>query len=380
MKSLSIWTYYLNNKRKVIPVLIIIVISIIGLMAPPALFKSVKNDIVEGFEIYHKYIIGYLNESESNGFTAQELSQQLNSIHGINHIIESQVRYTQRYAISGDLDTPVYFLNEKDYSSLLNHLGLSLTEGSYPKINTNEVIITTKLATNKKLIIGDKFGYAIDTNDTIPGEFIVSGLIESNAMPMGIGNLDFINQKKSLLTFYLIAPETDQEASVINSLNQLKQEHNSLSFDSFDSLYDRMNFSFGSLDQMFNILTAIIVVVISTSIALLQIIFFMQRANEYGLLAAIGYSRKFIIRKSMAEITFIIIFGWILGLVGTCLIFMAINNSLYTPKAYTPLNLLDPYILSYSLPIPIVISMFSIIPILWQLVKMDPISIIERRD
>ena len=380
MNSLSVWTYYLNNKRKVVPVLIIVIASIIGLMTPPALLKSIRQDIVDGIGIYHHYITVYFNESETNNITKNELQNKLQNTPGVDHIIESQIRYTQRYAISSDIDTPVYFIKAADYLTVLNQFKLNLTVGALPQENTNEVVLTTKLAKNKGLSIGSKFGNSLDPYDTIPGEYILSGLLDSNVVSVGIGNIDFVSQKQSLVTFYLIAPKTNAENAIVTELNQLKSSYPALAFDTFESLNNRLDLSFRSLDLIFNIILAVIVTVISTSIGLLQIIFFMQRANEYGLLAAIGYSRKFIIRKSFAEVTVIVIVSWILGLIGTHFIFMILNNLIYLPKAYLPMTLFNPAVLIYSLPVPFVIGTFSLIPIIWQLVRMDPVSIIERRD
>ena len=380
MKSLSIWTYYLHNKRKIVPVLVIIIISIIGLVTPPALFKSVKQEIVDGIQIYNYYSVVFFNEAENPNISRENFYKQLADTPGVDHVLESQIRYTQRYAISSDIDTPVFFIDSKDYDKALSQFNLSLFEGSLPKDNTNEVALTTKLAKNKNLKIGDKFGYSIDPNDTIPGEYLVSGLLKADVASLGIGNLGFVNQKRSPLTNFLVAPKPNQSDTVDIELSKLKTTISSFSFENYNSLFNRMNYGYGSLDLVFNIIILIIVTVISTSIALLQIIFFMQRANEYGLFAAIGYTRSFIIKKSIFEVTILIIFGWIIGLFVTLMVFTFINNSLYIPKAYVPLNMFDPEIIKYSLPIPIVISVFSVIPILWQLIKMDPISIIERRD
>lgn len=380
MKSLSVWNYYINNKRKIVPVLIIVIASIIGLMTPPALLKSIRQDIVDGIGIFHNYISFYFNESETKNITKNELQLKLLNISGVDHIIEAQIRITQRYAISGDYDTPIYFIDENDYLTVLNQFQLELVEGTLPQKGSNEIALTTKLAKNKGLTIGSEFGNSLDPNDTIPGEYVVSGLLESNTISLGIGNVAFVNQKPSLISYYLVAPKENFENQVVTDLKKLKSEYPTISFETFESLNNRLELSFRSLDIIFNIVLAVIVTVISTSIGLLQIIFFMQRANEYGLLAAIGYSRFFIIRKSVFEVAVIVMGSWVIGLLGTHIMFTILNNYLYIPRAYLPLTLFNPALLIYSLPVPVVISIFSLVPIVWQLTRMDPVSIIERRD
>ena len=55
MSSLSIWTYYANNKRKVIPVTGIIVLSILGVSSAGALTQSFFDDAAQEFAFYEHY-------------------------------------------------------------------------------------------------------------------------------------------------------------------------------------------------------------------------------------------------------------------------------------------------------------------------------------
>lgn len=380
MKPLSIWNYYWNNKRKILPIIAILIFSVLAIMAPPAILDTVKQDILQGFHFYEQYAVLFYNGAEADELTKTELEEKLQAFDSVDHVIETQQRVTQRYALSGDIDTPVFFLKSDDYDTFLEHLNLELREGALPEENSDQIVLTAKIAKNKALSVGDVFGKAVDENDTIPGEFILSGTIDSDSLSFGVGNYEYVNQTQSVTSWYLVAPKTGKYQEMLDDLDELKETHSFLSIETEPSLHNRMEVSFGSLDLVFLVVSLILVVVISISVALLKIIFFMQRANEFGLLAAIGYSKKFILRRTMLEVFVIILVGWGLGIVVTWGLFRWLNHTLYEPKAFIPLNLLQPDVLMYSLPIPIAVSLFSVVTVMWQLLTMDPVSIIERRD
>jgi len=119
---------------------------------------------------------------------------------------------------------------------------------------------------------------------------------------------------------------------------------------------------------------------ITSSIALLQIIFFMQRANEFGLLAAIGYSRSFIIIRTITESILNIILGWFLGIIFSEIVYKYLNAKIYEPQGMEGLTILNLNTLLFTIPVPIVVTIFSIGTVLWKLIRMDPVAIIERRD
>lgn len=380
MKPLSIWVYYWNNKRKIVPVIGILILSVLGMMAPPAILNTVQQDVLRGFSFYEKYIVVFLNEAESSGLTKSQLEDTLRNLGSVKHVIEAQVRTTQRYTLSGDLDTPVFFLKEKDYPAFLGQLGFELEEGTMPDENSNEVVFTTQMAKNKQLSVGEVFGQAVDEYDTIHGEFVLSGTVDSDSQSFGLGSYGFVNQKQSITTWYLIAPQDGKYNELLTDVERLKKGYPFLYFETEPSLRNRMDYSFKSLNVVFMLVSSIIVFVIALSVALLKIIFFMQRANEFGLLTAIGYSKKFILRKTIAEVFVIVIVGWVLGIVITWGLFAWLNATLYEPKAFIALNLFQFDVLKYSLPIPLAVSIFSVATVLWQLSTMDPVSIIERRD
>jgi ABC-type lipoprotein release transport system permease subunit len=66
LKPLSVWAYYLNNKSKIIPVVIIITLSVFALITGSTLLNFVNketNKFIEYYKQYYSLQVGNLSES-----------------------------------------------------------------------------------------------------------------------------------------------------------------------------------------------------------------------------------------------------------------------------------------------------------------------------
>ena len=106
----------------------------------------------------------------------------------------------------------------------------------------------------------------------------------------------------------------------------------------------------------------------------------MQGANEFGLLAAPGYTKRFLTARTFLEAAVTVAVGWRLGILLSQAIYTGLNLVLFIPKGLAALTIMTPRVLLFTVPVPITVTVFSVAIVLWQLWRMDPIAIIERRD
>jgi ABC-type antimicrobial peptide transport system permease subunit len=137
---------------------------------------------------------------------------------------------------------------------------------------------------------------------------------------------------------------------------------------------------YNSAKVVLGLLNSVVVIVISISIVLLYIIFLMQRSNEFGLLGAIGYSRAFIVRKVLLESAMQVLLGWGFGLLLSQAVYTFFNTSYFRPHGLLGVNVFAPVPLLFSLPIPTTVIVVTTLTVCLQLGRLDPISIIEKRD
>jgi putative ABC transport system permease protein/lipoprotein-releasing system permease protein len=115
-------------------------------------------------------------------------------------------------------------------------------------------------------------------------------------------------------------------------------------------------------------------------VGLLNNLFFRQRMNEFGLLAAVGYSRWGLIMRVAWESLGVTVAAWVIG-VGLGVAVLSWFNAIFMLPHGLLMNIFDWNVLAlHTLPIPLMVFLFGMGTVAWQLLRLDPISIIERRD
>ena len=386
MSSLSIWTYYLNNKRKVIPVTGILVLAILVIASTGTLTGSLYQDQEREIAFYDHYAIVFSNQRSG---LSDAMLEQLESHPAIAEAIPMERRTTPRRGLFSNEGTPIYYLSEADQKPFAGRLGWDLVEGHLPEPGTNEVAMTENFLRNRGLGVGDSIGEAVDEEDWLAGEWVVVGAFVGTETIGGIANLGYLRdlflaqpglppeltERPQLLA---LAPEPGKEFEMEAFLDSLLSEevfvvHRSLAQRRQENLTT-------NIDTIVWILNVGSIVVLSLALGLLNIIYFMQRANEFGLLAALGYARRFLVRRAFLEVAVTVALGWVVGILFSYGIYSLLNTLLFVPRGLETLPVLTGRILMFTVPVPITVIFFSIAIVTWQLWRMDPVAIIERRD
>jgi ABC-type lipoprotein release transport system permease subunit len=391
MKPLSVLTYYIRNKRKVIPIMAIIALSILGISVTAAILEAMLREVNEIVSFTkHYYIASLALTPDSEYKTLDEFQEnvsdtqdKLNKIEGVDYIFNSRILTMRIKTIFGNNGVYMIFIDEENYDKFLEEMGVKLSEGRLPKEN-NELVIGESIMKNKNLKIGDEVGSKVNEQEWMPGKYKVVGILKSsknngNNVRFGIGKLNNKDEVQ-LSTSFLIHPNSSNKTIVDENLKKLSEENRNLEIQTESIIQKDINDQFASINSVIWAINIIVMFTITSSIALLQIIFFMQRANEFGLLAAIGYSRSFIIIRTITESILNIILGWFLGIIFSEIVYKYLNAKIYEPQGMEGLTILNLNTLLFTIPVPIVVTIFSIGTVLWKLIRMDPVAIIERRD
>ena len=318
MNPLSVFTYYLHNKRKVGPLIGIIVLAVLAIASPAATTGSLMSTARKERVFYDAYSV--IRASGQTGLS-DTLVDSIRSHQGVTSVILVQTRFIRTEGLFGSDDAPIFFLSEGDIEDVFNALTLEIKAGRLPRPNTNEVALTNDIVLNKGKGLGDDVGSDVDKEDVLPGRWRIVGILTGNVRG-GIGSKEYLLDHYDTLegvtgrpyTLAVAARETMEEetASFLESLRSV-----TVNVDTVESVNERLDEEFASLDSTLWVLNGIAIVVITLAVVLLNIIFFMQRANEFGLLAAIGYSRGFLIRKTALEAFVAIALGWGIGILAS---------------------------------------------------------------
>ncbi len=122
---------------------------------------------------------------------------------------------------------------------------------------------------------------------------------------------------------------------------------------------------------------SILIIVAVIGLTILNIIFFMQRRDEFGILYAAGYGRTRLLVRTLRESVSVVSVAWLVG-VAFCVAFMFYQANICALAGLrTNFVSLTPWL--FTLPIPLAVVVVSVGTIAWALFRLDPVAVIERR-
>jgi ABC-type lipoprotein release transport system permease subunit len=278
----------------------------------------------------------------------------------------------------------------RDMAYLVELYGLELKEGRLPRPGSNEMVIPESLAQNRDLKIGDLIGDAAQPAyagaPSLPVQFVITGIF---ARPPAAGDenwwafvsLEFLEDQdvfplpavlplivvpweghKGALDDWLEFELAGLDASVLTHRQQVARVRQ------------------GARSEMLAmaLLESLIAVVAALGLAVLNYVFVSQRQAEFGVLHALGYSRRQLVRRVLGETAFTTGLAWGLSAVVALIGMLCLRFGLFAPLGLS-FNLFSVTPWLYTLPIPLAVLAVTAGTTAWTLSKVDAVSIIERR-
>jgi len=379
---LSIFTFYKRNLRRVIPVLAILAFSILGVTASAAIAGSLTRDLYKHNSLYSSFFTVHYQPLDAEKYKLEDVEKRVKEIKNSELYFKGELRRTYSTGVLGLSPEWVFYLNKDDYKVFMNEIKWDLVEGNFPDSKNNEVVLTEKLMLNRNLKINDKIGTKIDNNDMLPGEHKVVGKIKENGLLIGgIGSLENLVSRDTDLdyTFY-IKPKFGAKEALDQEVKQIEKDFPGVEIRTEYTEKVYADTQLAIVRSLVWSLDVIVMLVICISVALLNVIYFMQRSQEFGVLSALGYTKDFLLKKTFLESLGLTIIAWILGVGIAEGVYALLNSILFNPKGIEGLTVLEPGTFIFSLPVPITITIFSLITVYWHFSRMDAIAIIEKRD
>lgn len=385
MGSLSIWTFYRNNKRKVLPVTGIIALAIVGIASSGVLTGSLYQDQEREIAFFDHYALVF---SSLRMGLSEAVLERVEAHPAVAETVRMEYRQTYRQGLFSREGTSIFFVSENDRRPFADRLGWNLAEGRWPESGTNEIAMTQDFLRNRGLAVGDLIGQAFGEDEQLAGEWLVVGALGGSIIG-GVGNLGYLQEHFLDLPGQTegleIQPGLLAVVAIPGGEAELEALLDSLPRDEVSVVYrSKMQRNFkrftANIDTIIWFLNATSIAVMALALGLLNVIFFMQRGNEFGLLAAIGYTKRNLMRRVFLETTVTVIAGWVFGILLSIGIYSTLNAVIFVPRGLEPLSVLTVRVLVFTLPVPAMVILFGVATVMWQLYRMDPVAIIERRD
>ncbi|HUZ03398.1 MAG TPA: ABC transporter permease [Thermomicrobiaceae bacterium] len=382
MRPLSLPLYFLRNLRRVLPVLAIITLAVIGV----SLIAVVGNSQFSSYDTawgtpFKNFAFIRATSKPVDPALLQAIRDQ-SDVERVEPATMTLIRFP---SLLGSISTPMFAIDPSNFDWFMQQSHLTLVEGRLPAPGKAEVVVHQDIMRARKLAVGDVIGTVVDDREYLPGKWTIVGVVNG---PGAIGFLPLsVFQAQTLpnvqpgqtvpATDFLVVPKAGQMPSLDAYIRGLPRT--AFSHDTYTSQNTILQTEYNSAKLVIWIIDVVSVVVLSLATGLLNSIYFTQRMHEYGTLAAIGYTIRFLIRRTLGEAMTMTITGWILGLGAAELFIIGIRAVLFTPRGYG-LSPLDAQAVVYTLPIPVLVAAFSLFTVFRQFGRLDPVTIVEGRD
>jgi ABC-type lipoprotein release transport system permease subunit len=293
------------------------------------------------------------------------------------------------------ISIPVYAVREQDLPVLLDVYGLRLDEGELVQPRSGQVVLTSALARNRNIVLGDAIGHPVHERDGIPTELTVVGLLESTSptlvdragydvppMPrwVGFASYEYVEGHERYAgtpTHLLAVPVRGRESEMEAWLKETAASPQ-VRIATLDTSYRLWRSTIRTIQINFAISMVILTAVAGFGLAVLNTIFFTQRRDEFGVLHSVGHSRAGLIARTLMESVSITAVAWLIG-AAVCIasLFFA-QAAVYEPFGLS-IDFFNPTPWLFTLPIPLAAVAASAGTIGWMLSRLDPVAVIERR-
>ncbi len=392
--ALSALTFYRRHRRRGITILVGTALAIMIITLPTfvatALLDAVKPDMAH--LQYVSEVIPYRSATIDPGVMAQIKVSPM-----VERVIPAR-RSTIDMAIPlGDKGyASVYGIGENNMTYLMDMFGMELREGRLPQARSNELVLAEAIAANHGFEVGDTIGvpYRIAGSgsyySTDPTDMVVVGIMASQAnqievgqalsknMWLGFASIAFMeNFEDAFFPTAFIIPAAGRKAELDTWL-----EESIASPQTFVTTYGAQISAFEEdMRLRTTTMTGIeisIVVIAGIAMGTMNYISLAQRHEEFGVLYALGHSRKWLVQRAIKETGSIVGLAWLIGAGVYGLLLLTAHFTIFAPKGIA-LNLLDPLPWLFTFPVPLIIIFVSSGTVIRAVSKLDVVATIERR-
>jgi hypothetical protein len=381
VRPLAARNWLLRNPRRVGPVIVVqalVTALVLAVVTPLTGFEATVEANLNALRVY----------TALTPMRRSEFDPSLTRIIDANPHMERHVRakalWMRTPMIVGESYTMLIALDGKEQEEFLRRVGDRLVEGALPKAGTGGAAIHRDVARARGMKVGDKFGRLVDPEDPAPGAFEVVGIVDGPSR-VGVSDLGYAMLPAFVLSrleaFEVVYAKPGEKAESDRYLNEATDPEGGRAFKVWDEAFARRRTEkqLENLPMILNAVVGAITVVIALVVALLSLISFQSRADEFALLLAVGHTRGRLARKVAVESAVTAAVAWALGLaLGFGFLFVW-NRVALEPKAIL-IRFFDPYPIVLASALPFVAAAVSAGLLTLRLHRMDPVSVIQRRN
>lgn len=367
MKPLSVFNYYKNNKKKVIPVIVSITIGVFLLY-----FLYIFGDSVIS-TVGYSYINSYkhfttLHPNEEGGIDQQVLDS-IRGCEDVEKTLKIMTAHTNIYYMART-STMVIYMDGQELNAVFDRMKLKLKSGVMPS-KKDEILMHWRIAANKGYKVGDVIGSDVSEKEELSGKYTVAGIFD------GESQLSFVPvsvEESELYGSYMILPKSGRLTAMNAYLHKLPYEK--IRFNSLVNAEQQFedNMSIVYTGSIF--IELLVVLVLCITIGNTTYLHFYQRKKEFGILMAVGYSRRELMYRAFMELYLEALIAFVSGVI-LAIITGSILKLVYMDPIGATMRVLSIKYALFAAILPVTVMIFSLLPSAKMLMGVDRIKTIE---
>ncbi len=376
-KPLSPATYLLRNLGRTVPLTLVITMAVLLVLGIVSMIDSIPLSIRTIYR-YSEHSLGVSPRGDPAGTAQLQSDIERESPVPIERIVVCRAASGQVESIVGKWPFAVLGLKRDDLKYMLGELGASQVDGRLPTVGAPEVVISEPVARNRGLQLGSVLlGPDLPENYS-PLPVKVVGIARTDMWLMFADyTYEAVNHFPPIDNLLVIAPTLEQQGVLDRwAVERFKGARAQLF--AFHRLEKETSEMFGILYRILDVVIGTLVAVITLMMGMLINIYQSQRIVEFGLLQALGYTKRQLLKRALVEIFVVLVAGWLLGLAAAYGFLNIAKAVLMDPKAFS-LDTLDPIAYRYTVPIPVAILAVASLTVWLRFRKFDPVTVVERR-
>jgi ABC-type lipoprotein release transport system permease subunit len=379
---LSSITFYLRHRRRGITLVSTMALMIIGVAFPAFLMLTTITAMKPATETFRLISEVYPPQGKS---VDAGIAAQIRNNPSVETIIPAlKLGVGINVPPGGLIIADIYGVSEQDMTLLMERLGVNLMEGSLPRPRTNEMVISSAVARNRGIKVGDVIGGPangdVANSDDPPVEMVVTGILGPGVPWVGLASYEFLQSHeltRDTPETLLVIPFAGRERDVSVWLEQ-NAKTSLTDVRTYENEIKEFNDVMSSISTAFAVIESLIAIVAAIALATLNSIFFNQRREEFGILNAIGRSRPWLIVRTLRETSVTAFIAWLIGALVSLIGLILLQVFVYTPMGLNvDMGNITPWL--FTLPIPLAVVIVSVGSIGHMLFKLDPVSIVEMK-